>query len=212
MVLFVENQFELRQGLTVTSNDGGIACVFTSRKSPGMHGGTVLSVVGILEDKVDPMVSVMKVEKAPLESYADIGGLDAQIQEIKEAVELPLTHPELYEDIGIRPPKGVILYGVPGTGKTLLSKEDMAGVNVESKEYFDIVNKTFGSEDDRFQFYNSYALEKGFSVRRNYVEWDGASKKIIRRKLVCSHEGCREEKHLKRKREDRKRKTAQLTI
>jgi ATP-dependent 26S proteasome regulatory subunit len=82
----------------------------------------VLSVVGILQDEVDPMVSVMKVEKAPLESYADIGGLDAQIQEIKEAVELPLTHPELYEDIGIRPPKGVILYGEPGTGKTLLAK------------------------------------------------------------------------------------------
>jgi ATP-dependent 26S proteasome regulatory subunit len=79
-------------------------------------------VVGILQDEVDPMVSVMKVEKAPLESYADIGGLDAQIQEIKEAVELPLTHPELYEDIGIRPPKGVILYGEPGTGKTLLAK------------------------------------------------------------------------------------------
>jgi 26S proteasome regulatory subunit T2 len=68
------------------------------------------------------MVSVMKVEKAPLESYADIGGLDPQIQEIKEAVELPLTHPELYEDIGIKPPKGVILYGEPGTGKTLLAK------------------------------------------------------------------------------------------
>ena len=79
-------------------------------------------MVGILQDEVDPMVSVMKVEKAPLESYADIGGLDAQIQEIKEAVELPLTHPELYEDIGIRPPKGVILYGEPGTGKTLLAK------------------------------------------------------------------------------------------
>jgi len=62
----------------------------------------VLSVVGLLQDEVDPMVSVMKVEKAPLESYADIGGLDAQIQEIKEAVELPLTHPELYEDIGIK--------------------------------------------------------------------------------------------------------------
>merc|ERR1719265_1824596 len=57
------------------------------------------------------------VDKAPLESYADIGGLETQIQEIKEAVELPLTHPELYEDIGIRPPKGVILYGVPGTGE-----------------------------------------------------------------------------------------------
>ena len=46
-----------------------------------------------------------QVEKAPLESYADVGGLEAQVQEIKEAVELPLTHPELYEDIGIKPPK-----------------------------------------------------------------------------------------------------------
>lgn len=88
--------------------------------------GQVLSVVGLLQDEVDPMVSVMKVEKAPLESYADIGGLDAQIQEIKEAVELPLTHPELYEDIGIKPPKGVILYGEPGTGKTLLAKVNIS--------------------------------------------------------------------------------------
>jgi len=81
-----------------------------------------MAVVGILQDDADPMVSVMKVEKAPLESYADIGGLDKQINEIKESVELPLTHPELYEEIGIRPPKGVILYGPPGTGKTLLAK------------------------------------------------------------------------------------------
>ncbi len=82
----------------------------------------VLSVVGILADDADPLVSVMKVEKAPLESYADIGGLEKQIQEIKEAVELPLTHPELYSEVGIHPPKGVILYGEPGTGKTLLAK------------------------------------------------------------------------------------------
>lgn len=86
-----------------------------------LHNKT-MSVVGILSDDTDPMVSVMKVDKAPLESYADIGGLEEQIQEIKEAVELPLAHPELYEDIGIKPPKGVILYGEPGTGKTLLAK------------------------------------------------------------------------------------------
>merc|ERR1711937_726771 len=82
----------------------------------------VHAVVGVLGDDTDPLVSVMKVEKAPTESYADIGGCEQQITEIKESVELPLTHPELYEDIGIKPPKGVILYGPPGTGKTLLAK------------------------------------------------------------------------------------------
>ncbi|XP_055339400.1 26S proteasome regulatory subunit 4 [Paramacrobiotus metropolitanus] len=82
----------------------------------------VHAVVGVLNDDTDPMVSVMKLEKAPVETYADIGGLDVQIQEIKEAVELPMTHPEYYEEMGIKPPKGVILYGPPGTGKTLLAK------------------------------------------------------------------------------------------
>lgn len=91
-------------------------------------GSTILmhhknhAVIGIMNEETDPLLNVMKVEKAPLESYADIGGLESQIQEIKEAVELPLTHPEIYEEIGIKPPKGVILYGEPGTGKTLLAK------------------------------------------------------------------------------------------
>merc|ERR1712226_983502 len=102
-----------------------LSCVNQDLLEPGcavlLHNKT-MSVVGILGDEADPMVSVMKVEKAPLESYADIGGLESQIQEMKEAVELPLTHPELYEEIGIKPPKGVILYGPPGTGKTLLAK------------------------------------------------------------------------------------------
>jgi 26S proteasome regulatory subunit T2 len=81
-----------------------------------------VSVVGVLTDDADPLVSVMKLDKAPTESYADIGGLETQIQEVREAVELPLLHPELYEEMGIKPPKGVILYGAPGTGKTLLAK------------------------------------------------------------------------------------------
>lgn len=81
-----------------------------------------VSVVGVLTDDADPSVSVMKLDKAPTESYADIGGLETQIQEVREAVELPLLHPELYEEMGIKPPKGVILYGAPGTGKTLLAK------------------------------------------------------------------------------------------
>lgn len=81
-----------------------------------------VSIVGVLTDDTDPSVSVMKLDKAPTESYADIGGLEQQIQEVRESVELPLLHPELYEEMGIKPPKGVILYGAPGTGKTLLAK------------------------------------------------------------------------------------------
>merc|ERR1719384_939717 len=80
------------------------------------------AVVGVLSEQTDPSLNVMKVDKAPQETYADIGGLEKQIQEIKEAVELPMTHPEMYEEVGINPPKGVILYGAPGTGKTLLAK------------------------------------------------------------------------------------------
>lgn len=93
-------------------------------------------MVGVLTEEEDPTVSVMKVEKAPQETYADIGGLDSQIQEIKEAVELPLTHPEMYEDIGIKPPKGVILYGEPGTGKTLVGK---AVANATSATFLRVV-------------------------------------------------------------------------
>ncbi|TGZ83127.1 26S protease regulatory subunit 4 [Ascodesmis nigricans] len=86
-----------------------------------LHHKTV-SIVGVLSDDADPLISVMKLDKAPTESYADIGGLEKQIQEVRESVELPLLHPELYEEMGIKPPKGVILYGAPGTGKTLLAK------------------------------------------------------------------------------------------
>lgn len=63
----------------------------------------------------------MKLEK-PDVSYQDIGGLDQQKQEMKEAVELPLTYPELYAQIGIDPPRGVLMFGPPGTGKTMMAK------------------------------------------------------------------------------------------
>ena len=76
----------------------------------------------ILPTKVDPLVSLMKVEKVPDSTYDMIGGLDQQIKEIKEVIELPIKHPELFESLGIAQPKGVLLYGPPGTGKTLLAR------------------------------------------------------------------------------------------
>lgn len=76
----------------------------------------------ILPNKVDPLVSLMMVEKVPDSTYEMVGGLDKQIREIKEVIELPVKHPELFESLGIAQPKGVLLYGPPGTGKTLLAR------------------------------------------------------------------------------------------
>ncbi|MBO8179348.1 MAG: proteasome-activating nucleotidase [Archaeoglobus sp.] len=81
-----------------------------------------LAIVNILPTSKDPMVYGFEVEERPEVSYEDIGGLDVQIEEIREAVELPLLKPELFTEVGIEPPKGVLLYGPPGTGKTLLAK------------------------------------------------------------------------------------------
>ncbi|KAJ2509529.1 26S proteasome regulatory subunit 8 [Coemansia sp. RSA 2049] len=79
-------------------------------------------VLKILPNKIDPLVSLMMVEKVPDSTYDMIGGLDKQIKEIKEVIELPVKHPELFEALGIAQPKGVLLYGPPGTGKTLLAR------------------------------------------------------------------------------------------
>ncbi|KAJ3262607.1 26S protease regulatory subunit 8 [Boothiomyces macroporosus] len=76
----------------------------------------------VLPNKIDPLVSLMMVEKVPDSTYEMIGGLENQIKEIKEVIELPVKHPELFDSLGIAQPKGVLLYGPPGTGKTLLAR------------------------------------------------------------------------------------------
>jgi 26S proteasome regulatory subunit T5 len=75
-----------------------------------------------LPDEFDSRVKAMEVDERPTEEYSDIGGCDAQIQELIEAVVLPMTHKDMFDTIGIRPPKGVLLFGPPGTGKTLLAR------------------------------------------------------------------------------------------
>ncbi len=80
------------------------------------------AIIDVLPPAKDPLVRKMELIEKPTETYADIGGLDKQIQEVKETVELPLLKPELFEKVGINPPKGVLLHGPPGTGKTLLAK------------------------------------------------------------------------------------------
>lgn len=80
------------------------------------------SVVDILPNEADVNIQMMKVQDKSDVSWSDVGGLDVQKQEMKEAIELPLTHPDLYLKLGIDPPRGVLLYGPPGTGKTMMAK------------------------------------------------------------------------------------------
>lgn len=79
-------------------------------------------ILKVLPSLIDPLVSLMKVEKVPDSTYDMIGGLEQQIKDIKEVIELPIKHPEIFEALGIPPPKGVLMYGPPGTGKTLLAR------------------------------------------------------------------------------------------
>ncbi len=81
-----------------------------------------LNVVEKIDSQDNVEVERFVIMDKPKESWKDIGGLDREIQELKEVIELPLKKPKLFEQIGILPPKGVLLYGPPGTGKTLLAK------------------------------------------------------------------------------------------
>jgi len=80
------------------------------------------ALVDVLPPEADSSIQLLTAGEKPDVSYTEIGGADIQKQEIREAVELPLTHFDLYKQIGIDPPRGVLLYGPPGTGKTMLAK------------------------------------------------------------------------------------------
>jgi proteasome regulatory subunit len=81
-----------------------------------------LAVMGVLPASLDPLVTASEIVDKPNVSYAEIGGLADQIREIREAVEYPLLRSELYKKVGVDPPKGVLLIGSPGTGKTMIAK------------------------------------------------------------------------------------------
>ncbi len=112
--------------------------------------GTVIIGENTIVDVLDRPVSQARVPKV---TYEDIGGLSHVIARVRELVELPLRHPELFKRLGIEPPKGILLYGPPGTGKTLLAK----AVANESDAYFiaingpEIMSKFYGESEQRLR-------------------------------------------------------------
>ncbi len=81
-----------------------------------------LAVLEVLPSVKDPLVMGAEVLEKPSETYKDIGGLRKELDELRSTVELPLLRPELFDAVGVEPPKGILLIGAPGTGKTLLAK------------------------------------------------------------------------------------------
>lgn len=82
-----------------------------------------------LPQEYDSRIKAMEVEEKPQAEYTDIGGLDKQIEELREAVVLPIVHKDKFIKLGLRPPKGVLLFGPPGTGKTMLARACAAQTN-----------------------------------------------------------------------------------
>jgi len=110
-------------------------------------------ITDMTEVEVSPQAVKVEEKKIPDVTYEDIGGLDQEIEKIREMVELPLKHPELFDRLGIGAPKGVLLYGPPGTGKTLLAK----AVANESSAYFisiagpEIMSKWVGEAEKKLR-------------------------------------------------------------
>ena len=125
-----------------------------------------LTIVRILDRSVDVRAKVMELVELPDVAYEQVGGLETQIQEIRETVELPLTNPDIFKDIGIEPPRGVLLYGLPGTGKTMLAK----AVAHESKATFihmsgsELVHKFIGEGAQLVRDIFQMAREKAPSI------------------------------------------------
>jgi len=101
------------------------------------------ALVDVLPPEADSAIRILSKGETPDVTYADIGGCDIQKQEIREAVELPLTQSELYKQIGIDPPRGCLLYGPPGTGKTMLAK---AVAHHTSAAFIQIVGSEFAQQ------------------------------------------------------------------
>ncbi|OGS42658.1 MAG: ATPase [Euryarchaeota archaeon RBG_16_62_10] len=104
-----------------------------------------------LSVKTEP-VEVTTIER-PSVTYEDIGGLEGELQRIREMIEMPLKHPEVFSRLGIDPPKGVLLYGPPGTGKTLIARAvaNEAGANFYAIQGPEIMSKFYGASEERLR-------------------------------------------------------------
>jgi proteasome regulatory subunit len=132
MPLFVASVIDVMENGEVYLRQQGNNQEYLTQVSEELHNvlkpgakvavNNALSIVKVIGNIYDSRVRVMELEESPDVTFDRIGGLKNEIEEIREAVEYPLTKPEIFRKIGVEPPKGILLYGSPGTGKTLMAK------------------------------------------------------------------------------------------
>lgn len=122
---------------------------------------TTLTIMRKLPREVDPLVHNMSMEDPGDVSFEEIGGLQEQVAQLREVIELPLLNPELFQRVGVKAPKGVLLYGPPGTGKTLLARAVAATLNVNFLKVVSsaIVDKYIGESARVIREMFTYARE-----------------------------------------------------
>ena len=153
--------FSIHDSIVLSTQMGGkIQFIVTSTKpaKPVIVTENTIFKLGSMTKAVDSSI--------PRITYDELGGLKNEVQKIREMVELPMRHPELFEKIGVEAPKGVLLYGSPGTGKTLLAKA-VAGETNANFTYLsgpEIMGKYYGESEERLREFFKQAEENAPSI------------------------------------------------
>ncbi|MEM3437539.1 MAG: CDC48 family AAA ATPase [Nitrososphaerales archaeon] len=156
------------EGVPVTKGDNVMIPYFGGRLTFQVVGINPMADAVIITQRTIFIISEKGeiLRGVPQVTYEDIGGLKDEIQKVREMIELPLRHPEVFEKLGVEAPKGVLLYGPPGTGKTLLAK----AVATESNAHFisisgpEIMSKFYGESEARLREIFKEAKEKAPSI------------------------------------------------
>jgi ATP-dependent 26S proteasome regulatory subunit len=161
----------------ITNFQNHVFTIHDSIQLPTQMGGKIQFIVTntkpskpviVTENTVFKLGSMTKVvdTSIPRITYDELGGLKNEVKKIREMVELPMRHPELFDKIGVEAPKGVLLYGPPGTGKTLLAKA-VAGetnANFVSLSGPEIMAKHYGESEERLREIFTQAEENSPSI------------------------------------------------